>query len=268
MPIILYSERQIGLVRAASKIVADCHEIVRQMAKPGATTAEIDKAVAEKIAKEGATSAFLGYRQKGMDPFPGTTCMSPNDVVVHGVPGDEPLKEGDILSVDIGVKKDGYIGDSAWTYPIGKIDEKAQALLEAGEKCLRDALETLKPRSSLFDLCSRLQKGIEEPGFSVVRELCGHGVGGALHEEPPIFNFVPPVAYVQKELAKIKFKPGMVVAIEPMLNEGGAQVKEDGWPVRTADGKRSAHFEHTVAILPSGVDVLTIKAWEQPFVAR
>lgn len=257
MAIIFYSERQIALIREASRVVAEAREIVREMAKPGATTREMDQAVAKHLKKRGGESPFLHYRLPGKEPFPATVCASVNDVVVHGTPDDVPLKEGDLVAIDIGVRKNGYIGDSAWTYPIGKVDEKAQALLKTGEESLYAGINAMKPRGKLVECSRAIQDLVEGRGFSVVRDYVGHGVGQSLHEEPQVYNYVQ----LGQNLPfwRTILKPGMVLAVEPMVNEGTAKViSDDGkWPVRTADGGRSVHFEHTIAILDDKVEILT-----------
>ena len=259
---ILYSERQIQLIREASKIVAECHDIVREMCVPGSTTRMIDEAVAKHIEKNGGVSPFLNYELPGKVPFPATVCASVNDVVVHGVCNDEALEEGDLVAIDIGVRKNGYIGDSAWTYPVGEVDETAKRLLKVGESSLYKGLEAMSPRGKLVELSRAIQIEIESNDFSVVREYVGHGVGQSLHEAPQVPNYVQ--AGQTLPFFRVILKPGMVLAIEPMVNEGSAGVKssERDWEVRTQDGGRSVHFEHTVAVLEDRIDILTLKSWD------
>jgi methionyl aminopeptidase len=256
----LYSERQIALIREAGRVVAECLELIKEKVKPGATTRELDRVAAEHIQKRGGRSPFKGYQFPGKLPFPASVCASVNDVVVHGIPDDVKLKEGDLVSIDIGCIKDGYIGDSAWTFCVGQPDEKAAKLLKAGEEALFAGIKAMKPMGKLGELSRAIQTLVEGRGFSVVRDYVGHGVGQSLHEEPQVPNYVqtgamlPFVGALNKPL-----KPGMVIAVEPMVNEGTATVVSVGgqWPVRTSDGGRSVHFEHTLAVLPDRIEILT-----------
>jgi len=259
MAIIYYSERQIGLIREASKVVVECHAIVKDLIKPGVTTRQIDQAVAEHIQKRGGTSPFLHYELPKKEPFPGTVCASVNDVVVHGWGDDTPLKEGDLAAIDVGVRLNGYIGDSAWTYCIGTPDAGARKLMQVGEEALLIGIRAMKPRGFLGELCDAIQHFVEGHGFSVVRDYVGHGVGLGLHEEPQVPNYVDDK--IRRQVYSIRLKPGMVLAVEPMVNEGKAAVHSDEgkWPVRTKDGGRSVHFEHTVAVFNDRIDVLTLK---------
>jgi len=260
MAIIYYSERQIGLIREASKVVAECHAIVKKLITPGVTTRQIDRAVAEHIKNRGGSSPFLHYKLPKKEPFPGTVCASVNDVVVHGWGDDTPLKDGDLVAIDVGVRLNGYIGDSAWTYGVGTPDEGAKKLLRVGEEALRIGIHTMKPNGFLGELCEAIQHFVEEHGFSVVRDYVGHGVGSELHEEPQVPNYVD--RQIRKHVYSIRLKPGMVLAVEPMVNEGQAEVhsEEGKWPVRTKDGGRSVHFEHTVAVFNDRIEVLTMKS--------
>jgi len=254
----LYSERQIAMIRESGKIVSQCLEAVKRLAVPGSTTRKMDQAVGEIIAKRGAKSPFMGYAFPGKKPFPANLCASINDCVVHGVPDDTLLVEGDLVSIDVGVTLNGYIGDSAWTFAIGEPDPAAKRLLAAGEEALWAGIEAAKPRGKINDIARAVQALVEGRGYSVVREFVGHGVGQSLHEEPQVPNYVDENATV---LAINKpLKPGMVIAIEPMVNEGLADVKSDEgiWPVLTKDGSRSVHFEHTIAILNDRIEILTL----------
>ena len=218
----------------------------------------MDQAVGEIIAKYKAKSPFMGYAFPGKKPFPANLCASVNDCVVHGVPNDTPLVEGDLVSIDVGVTLNGYIGDSAWTFPIGEPDPAAKRLLAAGEEALWAGIEAARPRGKINDIARAVQSLVEGRGYSVVREFVGHGVGQSLHEEPQVPNYVDENATV---LAINKpLKPGMVIAIEPMVNEGLAAVQSDDsvWPVLTKDGSRSVHFEHTIAILNDRIEILTL----------
>ncbi|MGD0090830.1 MAG: type I methionyl aminopeptidase [Planctomycetota bacterium] len=254
---ILYSPRQIALIREAGRIVAQALERIREAVKPGATTRQIERMTAEYLVACGGRSPFLGYQFPGKAPFPAVICTSVNDVVVHGVPDDVPFREGDLVSIDIGCIKDGYIGDSAWTFCAGNPDEKTRRLLETGEEALYAGLRTMRPRSKLGELSRAIQTLVERRGYSVVRDYVGHGVGQSLHEEPQVPNYLEVGALlpiIGKTLQK-----GMVLAVEPMVNEGTSKVVTvpGCWPVRTEDGKRSVHFEHTVAVLDGGIEILT-----------
>lgn len=255
-PPIIYSARQIGLIRAAGRIVAECLDIARKAIVPGATTRQIDSLISDHIAMRGCRSPFKGYEIRGKPPFPASICASVNDVVVHGLPDDVPLRGGDLVSIDIGVSKDGYIGDSAWTFPVDEPDEAGRRLLEAGEGALGFGMGLMRAGRPLADVARAVQAFSEARGFSLVREFVGHGVGQELHESPQVRNYLEAKDWLGHRVA---LKPGMVLAIEPMVNERGAAVAmaEPDWPVRTADGGRSVHFEHTVAITDDGIEVLT-----------
>lgn len=254
---IYYSDRQIEKIREAGRIVAECLEITRSMIAPGVTTRQIERAIAEHIKKRGGTSPFFGYELPGKVPFPCHICASVNDVVVHGLSDDVPLKEGDLVAIDCGVRKEGYIGDSAWTFAVGPIDEKAQKLMKTGEESLWAGINAAKPRGTVGDISMAVQKFVEERGFSVVRDYVGHGVGLSLHEEPQVPNYYSTGQNLP--FLRTVLKPGMVFCIEPMVNEGVEKVvsQEGQWPVRTADGGRSVHFEHTVAVLKDRIEILT-----------
>lgn len=254
---ILYSPRQFALIREAGKVVAQGLEVIRQMVKPGVTTRQIERAAAEHIARCGGRSPFLGYQFPGKAPFPAAVCTSVNDVVVHGVPDDVPLEEGDLVSIDIGCIKDGYIGDAAWTFCVGEPDEGAKRLLAAGEEALYAGIGAMRARGKLGELSRAIQTLVEGRGFTVVREYVGHGVGQSLHEEPQVPNYVQAGALLP--IIGKTLQAGMVLAVEPMVNEGKAEVASvpGQWPVRTADGGRSVHFEHTVGVLSDRVEILT-----------
>jgi methionyl aminopeptidase len=245
--IIAKTPREIQLMREAGRIVAMAHEELKKHIQPGITTKELDN-IAEKFIKQhGATPSFLGY-----NGFSGSICVSVNEELVHGIPGKRVLKEGDIVSLDIGAQYNGYHGDSAWTYAVGKIDDEAQRLLDVTEKSLYAGLEKAKPGARLSDISHAIQTFVEAEGFSIVREYVGHGIGQSLHEDPQIPNYGPPGKGP-------RLKPGMALAIEPMVNAGSRYVKtlSDNWTVVTVDGKKCAHFEHTIAITETGFEVLT-----------
>jgi methionyl aminopeptidase len=246
--IIIKSPREIEQLKRSNAIVAEVFEKLKGMITPGITTKELDQVAEEYILSKGGHPAFKGYRG-----FPATLCISINEEVVHGIPGQRRLKEGDIVSLDVGVDFVGYFGDAAITFPVGEVDPEAKRLLEVTEKALTIGIEKAKIGNRLFDISYVIQRWVESHGFSVVRDFVGHGIGKDLHEEPQIPNFGSP--HQGPRLEK-----GMVFALEPMVNEGTYEVRvlSDGWTVVTADGKRSAHFEHTIAINDDGAEILSI----------
>lgn len=234
-------------MRAAGRIVAEILAQLESMVAPGVTTLELDRHAEQECQRRGAKPAFKGY-----GGFPYAICASPNDRVVHGFPDHRPLADGDILSVDFGVLYRGYYGDAAITVPVGSIDDATARLVEATRESLARAIEKAVPGGRLSDISHAVQSWVEPRGFSVVREFVGHGIGRQLHEAPQLPNFGNPGHGP-------RLKAGMTLAIEPMINAGSAGVKvlEDGWTAVTQDGKRSAHFEHTVAITDHGPEILT-----------
>ena len=246
--IIIKSPREIEHLKRSNSIVAEVFQELRRAVLPGITTQELDQIAEKAILSRGAIPAFKGYRG-----FPATLCISINEEVVHGIPSQRRLKEGDIVSLDVGVNLNGYFGDAAITLPVGDVDEVARSLLEATEKALSIGIERVRIGNRLFDISYAIQAWVEAKGFSVVRDFVGHGIGKNLHEEPQIPNFGPP--HQGPRLEK-----GMVFALEPMVNEGTYEVRilSDGWTVVTSDGKRSAHFEHTIAITGEGAEILSI----------
>ncbi|RIW29968.1 type I methionyl aminopeptidase [Bacillus salacetis] len=245
--IICKTPREIDIMREAGKIVALTHKELQKHIAPGITTRELD-AIAEKfISQNDAIPSFKGY-----NGFRGSICASVNDELVHGIPGDRTLKDGDIISIDIGAKYMGYHGDSAWTYPVGTIDDETQRLLDVTEESLYLGLKEAKPGERLSNISHSIQTFVEAEGFSIVREYVGHGVGQDLHEDPQIPHYGPPNRGP-------RLKPGMVLAIEPMVNAGSRYVRTltDNWTVVTVDGKMCAHFEHTIAITEEGYEILT-----------
>lgn len=241
------SNKEIAKMQKAGKITAGALIAAGEAIRPGMTTKELDTVVRRYITSHGAKPSFLGYAG-----FPGSACISVNDEVIHGIPGPRKLEEGDIVSVDVGAYIDGYHGDSAKTFAVGEISEKAKALMKSTEESLYIAIKMVKPGVRLGDIGAAIQKYNEENGFSAVREFVGHGVGKNLHEEPEVPNF-------GKEGHGIRLTAGMVIAIEPMINEGTAAIKvmPDEWTVKTRDGKLSAHFEHTIAVTSDGAFILT-----------
>jgi methionyl aminopeptidase len=246
--VIIRSEREIEQLKKSNIMVAEVFEKLRGMIEPGITTRELDQVAEQYILLRGARPAFKGYRG-----FPATLCISINDEVVHGIPGQRRLKEGDIVSLDVGVNYLGYFGDAAVTFPVGEIDPEAKRLLDVTEKALYIGIEKARVGNRLFDISYAIQSWVESHGFSVVRDFVGHGIGKELHEEPQIPNFGMP--HQGPRLGK-----GMVFALEPMVNEGTYEVRvlSDGWTVVTVDGKRSAHFEHTIAITEDGAEILSV----------
>ncbi|NLI60201.1 MAG: type I methionyl aminopeptidase [Clostridiales bacterium] len=245
--IIIKSKRELEAMKEAGKIVAGALEEVRKAIAPGITTVQLDQIAEEFILGQGATPAFKGYQG-----YPASICASLNDQVVHGIPGSTVLKEGDILSVDIGAFFDGYCGDAARTYPVGKVSPKALRLIEATKESFYKGLEFAREGYRLSDISHAIQTYVEERGYSVVKALVGHGIGQQMHEEPQIPNFGPPGRGP-------RLRQGMTLAIEPMVNEGTDQVRilDDGWTVVTQDGSLSAHYEHTIAITDGQPLILT-----------
>ncbi len=245
--IVLKSRREIDKMRAASRIVAEVLEGVRHLVCPGVSTFDLEKFASAETLKHGARCAFLGYHE-----YPSSLCCSPNNQVVHGIPNKDFLKSGDILSLDFGVIYDDFYGDAAITVPVGDVSEAAKNLISVTENSLYSAIEMAVPGNRLGDISSAIQIYVESRGYSVVRDFVGHGIGRSLHEDPQIPNYGFPGKGVM-------LKPGMVFAIEPMINEKAHDVKvlSDNWTVVTCDGGLSAHFEHTVAITENGPEILT-----------
>ncbi|WP_040953103.1 type I methionyl aminopeptidase [Gorillibacterium massiliense] len=245
--IICKSAAELDLMRVAGRIVAETHRMLAPLIQPGITTKELDRLAEEFIRKQGAVPSFKGY-----NGFPASICASVNNELVHGIPGERKLMEGDVISLDIGAQYKGYHGDSAWTYGVGKISPEAQRLLDVTERSLYAGIAEVKPDARLFTISHAVQVCAENEGMSIVREYVGHGVGTELHEEPQIPNYGP------SERGP-RLKPGMVLAIEPMVNLGERYVRtlSDNWTVVTVDGSLCAHFEHTVAVTADGYEILT-----------
>ena len=244
----LKTPHEIERMKGASRIVAEILLGLREIVGDGMTTADVDRLAEEWTRKHNARPAFKGYRG-----FPASICVSINEEVVHGIPSTKRvLKNGDVVGLDFGVVYDGFFGDSAVTVPVGQIAPEVQNLLQVTERALYAAIEAAVPGNFLADVSAAVQNLAEAHHFGIVREFCGHGIGRALHEDPPVLN------YVQNGKGP-KLKPGLVIAIEPMINLGTEKVKVlgDGWTVVTLDGRPSAHFEHTIAILPEGPEILT-----------
>lgn len=245
--IVLKSPREIDRMRAACAIVAEILEGLRSLVRPGVTTYDLDMYASSEAQKRNARCAFRGYHN-----YPNSLCCSPNEQVVHGIPSKTALNAGDILSLDFGVVYDDFYGDAAVTLPVGEVSETAKRLISATEESLYAAIAKAVPGNRLGDISATVQTYVESRGFSVVRDFVGHGIGRNLHEDPQIPNYGLPGKGV-------KLKPGMVLAIEPMINEKSYEVKvlNDNWTVVTCDGGLSAHFEHTVAITEDGPEILT-----------
>jgi methionyl aminopeptidase len=229
-------------------VVAEMHERTRQAARPGVTTAQLDRVAREVLERRNARSNFLNYHG-----FPAVICTSPNDMIVHGIPGSYVLRDGDIVSIDCGAIIEGYHGDAAFTMPVGDVDPEALRLIEVTEQSLWAGIGQMVDGNRLTDIGAAVQAVAEAAGYSVVREYVGHAIGTAMHEEPQVPNYGPGGKGP-------KLRPGMVFAVEPMINLGGAgtRVLDDGWSVVTADGSLSAHAEHTIAITDNGPEVLTL----------
>jgi methionyl aminopeptidase len=259
MAITLRTRREIELMRRAGAVVAGVLLKLKEIAQPGLTTAYLDNVALEMTADFGAEALFKGVRSRyAKIPFPGAICASVNEQVVHGIPSDKTvLKEGDILSLDFGVRLDGYCADAAITIAIGEISEVVHRLVEVTKCALDTAIAAAAPHVKWSQVASKVQQQVESAGFSVVRDFVGHGIGRQMHEEPKLPNFV------SRELLDndIVLADGMVLAVEPMVNIGSEAVRtlKNGWTVVTKDGKYSAHFEHTIAIVENGCEVLTVQ---------
>ncbi len=239
---------QIAVMRKAGRVVAEMHEACVLAAKPGATTADLDAAARNVLERRGARSNFLGFHG-----FPAVACISPNEVIVHGIPGGRVIDDGDIVSIDCGAIVEGWHADAAITVPVGAIDDGSRRLLACTKAALDAAIAVCAPGARLGDIGAAVEDVARGGGYSVVREYVGHGIGTDMHEEPEVPNYGPPGR-------GLRLREGMVLAIEPMLNVGRrtTRVLPDGWTVVTADGSRSAHFEHSVAITEDGPEVLTV----------
>jgi methionyl aminopeptidase len=247
--IILKSRAEIDKMRAAGKILARTLRVVSEEIAPGKTPKQLDDLAHRLITEAGGQPSFLGYRN-----YPAATCISVNDVVVHGIPDAKPLEEGDIVSLDFGVFLDGFHADSAWTFPVGEISVDAQRLLNVSRESLFQGIAKARAGATTGDIGAAVQKYVESNGYSVVRDLVGHGIGRTLHEDPSVPNY-------GKSGKGERLKEGATLCIEPMVNAGTWKVvtAADGWTLHTADGLNSAHFEHTVAITRDGADILTIE---------
>jgi len=250
--IIIKTPEQIEHMAAAGQIQARCLKMLRSKVRPGVTTSELDRSAERFITSQGSTPSFLGYRG-----FPGSICASPNSMVVHGIPGPSALRRGDVISIDVGVTHNGWVADAAITVGVGEITPQAQQLLDTTEAALFAAVEQARPGNHLGDVSHAVQKRVEDDGLSIIRSLVGHGVGREMHEDPQVPNYGEPGRGPELE-------PGMVIAIEPMVNAGGPDVRlgDDNWAVYSADGSLAAHFEFTVAVTADGPRILT--PWHLP----
>lgn len=245
--IILKSRDEIGKLEKSNRLVAETLLMLKEFVVAGVTTAELDRIAREYIEKHHGRPAFMGYMG-----YKHTLCISVNEEVVHGIPSDRELKDGDIVGIDCGVLLDGFYGDHAWTFPVGSVSETAERLMETARMALIDGIEMAKTDNRLYDISNAIQLRSEAAGFSVVRDFVGHGIGTSLHEDPQVPNF-------GEAGTGLKLRAGLVLALEPMLNEGTYEVEvlDDGWTVVTKDRKLSAHYEHTIAITDEGPKILS-----------
>lgn len=251
--ILIKSKKEIDYIAESCRIVAETLQLVKSKVKPGVTTEELDLIAEDYIRSNGGIPAFKGYSQPGTPPFPGSICASIDEEVVHGIPGKRILKEGEIISIDVGVLKNNYYGDAALSVGVGEISELKKKLLDVTEKSLYEGIAQAIVGNRIHDISYAVQNYVESNGFSIVKDLCGHGVGRFLHEDPSIPNYG-----IKGTGAKLK--NGMTLAIEPMVNAGDWRVKtkDDGWTVVTADGLPSAHFEHTILVNGNKPEILTV----------
>ena len=251
--IIAKSQKDLEKMRAVGELIAEVRETLRAMVEPGITTLELNT-VAEKMMRDaGAIPTFIGYKPHGMVPFPFAICASPNDAVVHGFSNSVPLKEGDIISLDMAATLNGFVGDTATTVPVGEVNEELQQLIRVTEECLALGIEQCRPGNRVGDIGWAVQQHAEKYGYGIVRDYTGHGIGRSMHEAPQIPNY-------GRQGTREKIRVGYCFAIEPMLNLGGPETKtlDDKWTVVTTDAKASAHAEHTVAVTAEGPEILTL----------
>lgn len=251
--IYIKTKKEIDFIRESCKIVAETLKLVANNIHPGVVTIELDRIAEDYILSNNAKAAFKGYSQAGSYDYPASICVSIDNEVVHGIPSDRTLKEGEIVSIDVGVLKNGYFGDAAISIAVGEISTEKRRLLDVTEKSLYEGIREAKLSNRIQDISSAIQYYVESNGFSVVKDLCGHGVGKYLHEEPAVPNY-------GKRGTGPKLKKGMTIAIEPMVNTGTYKVRtaKDGWTVVTEDGLPSAHFEHTILISNGSPEILTV----------
>lgn len=264
---VLKTREEIAVMDRANRIVLEILEMMRDMVKPGATTAQLNAMAEEELAKRGAKSPFKGYAPMGLPPYPAVVCASVNDVIVHGIPNRAKLQEGDVLGLDFGAIFEGFVGDGAVTIGVGKVAPRAAELIQTTKECLDLAIEEMRPGRHLGDIGAAVQEHAESRGFHVIRNFVGHGIGRKMHEEPQVYNY-------GRRGRGLELREGMVLAIEPMLCEVGSKLKSrierasndgvihdvktdaDGWTARTLDGTLAAHFEHSIAVTKDGPLVL------------
>ena len=255
----LRSQREISQMRKAGLLIWQAHQIAGELVRPGVTSGEIDAAVEEFFRQQEVIPLFMDYpnAQKGKAPFPAVTCMSFNEEVVHGIPGDRKLKEGDILSIDMGCKLKGWCGDAAMTHAVGEIDPESAKLLEVTQGVLQLAIQKIGEGQVWSDVAEPMAAYVADASFSTVEDFVGHGIGQEMHEDPQVPNYVS--SQLRTRRGNFALKPGLVIAVEPMVNIGTKRVKmlADDWTMVTRDGSGSAHFEHTIAVTPEGPRVLT-----------
>jgi methionyl aminopeptidase len=255
--ICLKRPREIELMREAGRLVAAAHRVIRKMVEPGVTTSQVDEAVEQLFAEHGATPLFKGVPNTtpGRSNFPSVCCISVNEQIVHGIPGSRKLEAGDIVKVDTGCRLNGWCGDSAWTYAVGQIDPLKRRLMQIGEENLYLAIREAGRKKKWSEVADAMERHVRQAGFSVVEQFVGHGIGREMHEDPQVPNFLSS----QLKRNDFRLEPGLVLAIEPMVNAGSKHVRvmKDHWTVETKDKKPSVHFEHTVAITADGPEILT-----------
>lgn len=251
--IIAKSQKDLEKMRAVGELIAEVREALRAMVAPGVTTLELNK-VAEKMMRDaGAIPTFIGYKPHGMVPFPYAICASPNEAIVHGFSNDKPLKEGDIISLDMACTLNGFVGDTATTVPVGKISDELEQLIRVTHECLMLGIEQCRPNNRVGDIGWAIQQHAEKYGYGIVKDYTGHGIGRSMHEAPQIPNY-------GRQGTRERIRVGYCFAIEPMLNVGSERTRtlEDKWTVVTVDGQPSAHAEHTIAVTPEGPEILTL----------
>jgi methionyl aminopeptidase len=270
---VLKSAEELEIMDRANRVVLEILEILRQMIRPGATTAQLNAVAEEELAKRGAKSPFKGYAPMGLPPYPAVVCTSVNDVIVHGIPNRERLRDGDIVGIDFGAILDGFVGDGAITVPVGEVSEEAARLVRTTKECLDLAIAEMKPGNRLGDIGAAVQEHAEANGFHVIRNFVGHGIGRRMHEEPQVHNF-------GVRGRGLELKEGMVLAVEPMVCTIGEKLQQrldksrdgmvqdvrtdrDGWTARTLDSALAAHFEHSIAITADGPRVLGLPRAER-----
>jgi len=253
------TEKEIDLMEKAARVVAETLVLLGKYIKSGITTAELDAIAEDYIRSKGAKPAFKGYKVDGKS-FPNSLCISIDEEVVHGLPGQRKLETGQIVSIDCGSELNGYFGDSAISYPVGEVSSLKKKLLQVTEESLMQGIKQAVEKNKIYDIARAVQTHVENNGFNVTRELVGHGIGKKLHEEPPVPNFVPPLLH-RSQYPNVKLINGMILAIEPMVHAGGKNIKtaRDGWTVVTADKSPAAHFEHTIVIDNGKPIILTLR---------